>query len=74
LHDIVAVPEPLRLAGVIGPHVRPVGNVSLRLTNPVNPFRGDIAIVELVEVPAFIGAGEEMDIVKSRNRKVTVAL
>jgi len=40
----------------------------------VNPFRGDIAIVELVEVPAFIGAEEEMDIVKSRNRKVTVAL
>jgi len=65
VHDTVAVPEPDRLAGVMGPHVSPVGSVSVRLTVPANWFRPVTVIVELVELPALAGAGEAVDMVKS---------
>jgi len=38
LHDTVAVPEPVRLLGVMEPHVRPEARLAARLTIPVNPF------------------------------------
>ena len=40
------------LAGLIAPHVRLVGIVSVRLTVPVNPLIAVTVIVEVAEVPA----------------------
>jgi len=38
LHDMVAVPEPVKLLGVIAPQVSPAGTLSVRDTVPVNPL------------------------------------
>ena len=73
VHDTAAVPEPDRVVGVMGPHVRPGWTVSVRLTVPANWFRLVRVIVELVELPALVGAGEAADIVKSCTVKVTDA-
>lgn len=47
LHARVAVPEPVTVPGVIAPHVRPAGAVSVRVTTPENPL---IAVTVIVEV------------------------
>lgn len=44
LQETVAVPEPVRLAGVIAPQVSPDGTVSVRLTVPAKWFNAAIVI------------------------------
>ncbi len=61
----MAVPEHDRVAGVTGPHVSPVGTVSVRLTVLANWFRPVTVIAELVELPALAGAGEAVYMAKS---------
>ena len=73
LHDTVAVPEPVRLLGVIEPQTRPEGIVSVKLTVPVNLLRPVTVIVDVPEVPALTTT-ELAAIVKSRNWKRTVAV
>jgi hypothetical protein len=67
----VAVPDPVTLAGVIAPQVKPVGTASARETTPVNPFTAVMVIVEVAETPTVTAAGEEAEIVKSTNWKLT---
>jgi len=52
LHARVAVPELVMLAGVIAPHVKLAGTVSVRLTVPVNPLTAVTVIVEVAVAPA----------------------
>ena len=70
----MAVPDPVTLVGVIAPHVRPDGIVSLIVTIPANPFTGKIVIVEFVEDPTLIGTGVDTVIVKFWKRNIAVAL
>jgi len=65
LHETVAVPEPVMLAGVIEPQVRPEGRVSVRLTTPVKPFTAESVIVEETVTPALTGAGAVAVMAKS---------
>jgi hypothetical protein len=74
LHDTVAVPEPVTLVGVIAPHVRPDGPVSVRLTVPVNPFSAVTVIVEVADWVTSTAAGELAAMVKSTKLKVAVAV
>ena len=62
-----AVPDPVMLVGVMMPHARPAGTVSVRLTTPAKWFAAATVIVELAELPVLIGAGELAATVKSRN-------
>lgn len=63
---MVAVPEPVRLVGVIVPHARPLGTVSLRVTVPAKPFSGATAMMDVALTPAFTVALVGLaDIVKS---------
>ena len=71
LQDSVAVPEFVTLPGVIAPHVRPLGTVSVRVTVPVNPFTADTVIVD-VSVAPVAPVGEVAAIVKSRTVNVAV--
>jgi hypothetical protein len=68
----VAVPELVTLAGVIAPHVRFAGTVSVRLTVPVKPLTAATVIVEVAETPALTAAEEVAAIVKSVTVKVAV--
>lgn len=74
VHEIVAVPEPVTLLGVILPQVSPAGPVSVRLTSPPNWFSDAIVTVVMAELPVLAGPGEVATIVKSRywNRAVAV--
>ena len=74
LQDRVAVPAPVRLAGVIAPQVRPAGTVSVRATMPANPFTAVTVIVETAEEPAFTATGDVAAIVKSTKVNVAVAV
>lgn len=75
LQETVALPEPVTLEGVIAPHVRPVGAVSVSVTVPLNPFEAVTVIVEEAEAPALTAAGEVAKIVKSGGApKVNVAV
>jgi hypothetical protein len=65
LHVSVAVPDVVMLFGVMAPHVRLAGTVSVRLTVPVNPFTGVMVIVDVAEVPIVTAAGEVAAMVKS---------
>jgi hypothetical protein len=56
------------------PQDNPDGTVSVRLTSPEKWFKEPIVIVEFAEKPALTGPGTTMDIAKSRNWKVAVAL
>lgn len=49
LQDTVAEPEPATLVGVIAPHVRPAGTVSVRLTTPAKPFTATVVIVDAAD-------------------------
>jgi hypothetical protein len=64
LHDRVAVPEFVMLAGVIAPQVKPDGTVSARLTVPVNPLIAATVNVEDVSVLTVV-LGDVADIEKS---------
>lgn len=71
LQDRVAVPELVRLLGVIAPQVRPAGTVSVSVTVPVNPPTAVTVIVDVSEEPA-VPVGEVALIVKSVVLKVAV--
>lgn len=66
LHETVAVPEPLTLAGVIEPQTRPEGTLSVRVTVPANVLIAVMVIVDVPEAPALTITGLAT-IVKSRN-------
>ena len=74
MHEIVAVPEPVTLLGVMPPQVSPDGTVSVRLTVPPNWFTELTVTVAIAELPALAGPGELAAIVKSRywNRATAV--
>ena len=65
LQEIVAVPEPIRLDGVIAPQFSPVGIAPVRLTVALNPLAGRSVIVDVAAVPAVTGAGVVAVSVKS---------
>ncbi len=71
-HDTVAVPDPVILAGVIIPQVRPDGTVSVKETVPPNPLRAAIVIVEVADWPAVTAPGEVAAIVKPTKLNVAV--
>ena len=74
LQETVAVPEPVTVPGVIAPHVKPAGTVSVRVTTPANPLTAVTVIVETADEPALTAAGEEAAMVKSGgNPNVKVA-
>ena len=73
LQATVAVPEPVTLVGVIAPHVRPAGGVSVRLTTPANPLSAVMVMVDVAEDPALTAAGLDAAIVKSTKLKVALA-
>ena len=72
LHDRVAVPELVILAGVIAPQVRFAGTVSVSATVPANPLIAETVIVEVAEVPAWTAPGEVAATEKSVTMKVAV--
>jgi hypothetical protein len=74
LQETVAVPEPVTLLGVMLPHVRPDGTVSVRLTTPAKWFTLVTVIVVLGELPALSGLGELAVIVKFRYWKTEAAM
>ena len=49
LQDTVVVPEPVILPGVIAPHVRPAGTVSVSVTTPANPLTAVIVMVDVAD-------------------------
>jgi hypothetical protein len=69
----VAVPEPETVPGVIVPHVRPEGRVSVRVTTPENPLTALRVIVEVADRPALTGEGDEADMMKFWNWNAMVA-
>ena len=74
LHDRVAVPDPVTVPGVIAPHVRPAGTVSVRVTTPAKPFNAATVIVEVAEVLTATAAGDVAAIVKSWKLKAAVTV
>jgi hypothetical protein len=74
LHETVAVPEPVTLAGVIDPQVSPEGTVSDNETVPANPLTAVTVIVEVADTPTVTAAGEVAVRVKSVIVKVAVAV
>lgn len=72
LHETVAVPEFVRLVGLIAPQVRLAGTVSVRLTVPVKPLTAVTVIVEVADTPALTAAGEVAAMLKSLTVKVAV--
>ncbi len=61
------------LVGLMVPHVRPVGTLSVRVTVPPNPFSDVIVILEEAGVPVFEGAGEVTEMPKSVMVNMVVA-
>jgi hypothetical protein len=64
---------------MIDPQLRPDGIVSVRETVPVNPLSGETVIVDVLDWPALIGAGEVAEIEKSalgvlKNSVMAIAL
>jgi hypothetical protein len=72
LQETVAEPDPVILAGVIAPQVRPEGTVSVRLTIPAKPLRAETVMLDETEAPALTGAGEVAAMVKSWTLKTAV--
>jgi len=68
LHDTVAVPELIMLAGLMEPQVRLAGTVSVSPTVPVNPLILATVTVEVAEVPTVTAAGD----VATTEKSVTV--
>ena len=73
LHATVAVPDPVTLVGLIAPQTRPDGTVSVRETMPLKWLADVMVMVEVAEVPALRGKGEDADELKSQNWKSVVA-
>ena len=48
------MPGPVIEVGVIVPHVRPEGTVSLKPTVPAKPFTAATVIVDVAEEPALV--------------------
>jgi len=65
LQDTVAVPEPVRLLGVMAPQFSPDGTASVRVTVPAKPFCPVMVIVELADCPVFRPFWEDAEIMKS---------
>jgi hypothetical protein len=61
------------LVGLNEPQVRPGGALMLKVTVPVNPLTAATVTVEVDDWPALTGAGDVAVIVKSWNRRRTVA-
>ena len=72
--DTVAVPDPVRLLGVMAPHVTPAGTVSVRLTTPAKRLIAPIVMVDAAAEPALTGAGDDATIPKSWTWKIGVAV
>ena len=68
------MPDAVTLVGLIAPQVRPDGGLSVRETMPLKWLIGVILMVEMTEVPALTGAGEDANVLKSQNWKIVVAL
>jgi hypothetical protein len=66
VHEIVALPEPMIVLGVMLPQASPDGTVSARLTVPPNWLIELIVTVVIAKLPAFTGPGELADMVNSR--------
>jgi len=66
VHEIVAVPEPVTLLGVMFPQASPDGTVSVRLTIPLKWFTELTVTVVMAELPTLTGLGALAAIVKSR--------
>ena len=73
LHEIVADPDPVTLAGIIVPQASPEGTVSVSVTVPEKWFNADTVRVEVLDVPTFAATTEVAAIVKSRNWKRVIA-
>ena len=59
--------------GLIAPQTRPDGTVSVRETMPLKWLADVMVMVEVAEVPALRGKGEDADELKSQNWKSVVA-
>ena len=73
LHEIVEEPDPIVLVGLNDPQVRPGGAMMVKVTVPVNPLTAAIVTVEVGDWPALTDVGDVAVIVKSWNRRTTVA-
>jgi len=73
LHETVAVPDPVRLAGLMAPQASPDGTVSVSETVPENLFSAVTLIVDAVDAPMLVAAGEVAAMLKSWNWKRAVA-
>jgi len=65
LHVIVAIPEPMRVGGVIGPQLRPDVTRSVSETVPTNPFIEVTVMFAVADPPMIIVMGVVTAIVKS---------
>jgi hypothetical protein len=74
VHVRVAVPEPVIVAGVIAPQVRPAGTVSLSVWVPAKPLMAAAVIVDVADDPTVVAAGEVAVMVKSANLNVADAV
>lgn len=72
LHTRSAVPGPVMLLGTIDAQVNPAGTVSVRPTEPANPFCTVTVMVELMEV-LTVPEGDVAAIAKSTTVNVVVA-
>ncbi len=68
----VANPAPVMVPGVIGPHVRPAGTVSVRVTVPLKPLSAVTVMVDVAEDPTATAAGDDAAIEKSWTVNVAV--
>ena len=64
----------ITLVGLIAPHVRFAGTVSVKETVPVKPLSAVTVMVEVAEVPTVTAAGDVAEMLKSRTVKVAVAV
>ncbi len=62
---MVAVPDPVRLPGVIDPQPSPDGTASVRVTMPVNPFSGVRVMVDVDDTPTLEAGGADATMTKS---------
>lgn len=74
LQETVAVPDPVRLVGLIAPQTRPEGTFSVSDTVPAKWFSEVTVMVEVADTPTLTAAGEEAVVVKSRNWNRAVAV
>jgi len=66
-------PDAIMLVGLNDPQVRPGGGVIVKVTVPANPLTATTVTVDVGDWPALTGAGDVAVMVKSWNRRTTVA-